>query len=199
MLGQVQPTAPAEKTDGRKNDVPTTRQVATTSSKSAETGEEVLTLNPFEVNAAKDRGFMATNAGTATKLGLDMKEMAAPYSVMTGEFIKAMGITKIEDAAIWSTNGAPVLDGQGADTFAANGAAAGRTFQATTMYFARGVITNAGQQRNYFLNLGINDMYDVERVDFGRGPNAVLFNVGASSALGGGYSTVSKRARLDRT
>lgn len=198
MLGQVQPTAPAEKTDGRKNDVPTTRQVATTSSKSAETGEEVLTLNPFEVNAAKDRGFMATNAGTATKLGLDMKEMAAPYSVMTGEFIKAMGITKIEDAAIWSTNGAPVLDGQGADTFAANGAAAGRTFQATTMYFARGVITNAGQQRNYFLNLGINDMYDVERVDFGRGPNAVLFNVGASSALGGGYSTVSKRARLDR-
>ncbi|MEO6003655.1 MAG: hypothetical protein ABIZ04_24555 [Opitutus sp.] len=159
---------------------------------------DVLVLNPFEVNADKDRGFMATNAGTATKLGLDMKEMSAPYSVMTGEFLQTMGITKIEDAAIWSTNGAPVLDGQGGDTFAANGTGTGRTFQASTMYFARGVITNAGQQRNYFLNLGINDTYDVERVDFGRGPNAVLFNVGASSALGGGYSTVGKRARLDR-
>jgi hypothetical protein len=161
--------------------------------------DQAVELNPFTVNAEKDNGFMATNAGTATKLGLDMKELAAPYSVMTGEFLQTMGITKIEDAAVWSTNGAPVLDGQGADTFAANGAGSGRTFQATTMYFARGVITNSGQQRNYFLNLGINDTFDVERIDFGRGPNAVLFNVGASSALGGGYSTIGKRARLDKT
>jgi hypothetical protein len=199
MLSQVQQTAAAEKTSARKNTTPTAGEVATVSStSSSEKGEETLVLNPYEVNAAKDRGFMATNAGTATKLGLDMKELAAPYSVMTGEFLQALGITKIEDAAIWSTNGAPVLDGQGADTFAANGTGSGRSFQASTMYFARGVITNAGQQRDYFLNLGINDTYDVERVDFGRGPNAVLFNVGASSALGGGYSTVSKRARLDR-
>lgn len=163
----------------------------------ADADKDVTVLSPYAVNVEKDKGFMATNAGTATKLGLDMKDLAAPYSVMTGEFLHTMGITKIEDAAIWSTNGAPVLDGQGGDTFAANGTGSGRTFQASTMYFARGVITNAGQQRDYFLNLGINDTYDVERVDFGRGPNAVLFNVGASSALGGGYSTVGKRARLD--
>jgi len=159
-------------------------------------GKETVVLDPFTVNTDKDRGFLATNAGTATKLGIDMKDLAAPYSVMTGEFIKALGITNIESAAIWATNGAPVLDGQGADTFNANGGA--RINNASTMYFARGVIMNAGQQRNFFLNAGTNDAYNVERIDFGRGPNAVLFNVGANSALGGGISTIGKRARTDR-
>ena len=41
-------------------------------------------------------------------------------------------------------------------------------------------------------------MYNVDRVDFGRGPNAVFFNVGANSVLGGGISTQGKLARLDR-
>jgi hypothetical protein len=158
--------------------------------------EPVFELSPFTVNTEKDDGFMATNAGTATKLGIDMKDMAAPYSVMTGEFIKALGITNINEAALWATNGAPVLDGQGGDVFNANGGA--RINKGATLYFARGVITNVGQQRNYFLNAGFSDAYNVERIDFGRGPNAVLFNVGANSVLGGGISTVSKRARTDR-
>ena len=155
--------------------------------------EAVFELSPFEVNAEKDNGFMATNAGTATKLGIDMKDLAAPYSVMTGEFIKALGITNLEDAAVWATNGAPVLDGQGADQW--QGA---NTRTTSSMYFARGVIMNAGQQRNFFINAGTNDTYNVERVDFGRGPNAVLFNVGSNDVLGGGISTVGKRARTDR-
>ena len=155
--------------------------------------DAVFELSPFEVNAEKDDGFMAHNAGTATKLGLDMKDMSAPYSVMTGEFIKAMGITDLQSAVMWSTNGAPVLDGQGADLFGG-----GSTSTASTMYNIRGAILNAGQQRNFFLNAGINDTYNIERIDFGRGPNAVLFNVGANDALGGGISTQGKRPRTDR-
>lgn len=155
--------------------------------------EQAYELSPFEVNAEKDDGFMATNAGTATKLGLDMKDMSAPYSVMTGEFIKAMGITDLQSAVMWSTNGAPVLDGQGADLFGGGG-----TSTASTMYNIRGAILNAGQQRNFFLTAAIGDTYNVERIDFGRGPNAVLFNVGANDALGGGISTQGKRPRTDR-
>lgn len=154
---------------------------------------EVLTLATFEVKTEKDDGFMATNAGTATKLGLDMKDMSAPYSVMTGEFIKAMGITDLQSAVLWSTNGAPVLDGQGADLFGGNG-----NSTASTMYNIRGAILNAGQQRNFFVNAGVNDSYNIDRIDFGRGPNAVLFNTGANDALGGGISTQGKRPRLDR-
>jgi hypothetical protein len=155
--------------------------------------KDVVTLDPFTVNTEKDDGFMATNAGTATKLGLDMKDMSAPYSVMTGEFIKAMGINDLQAAVLWSTNGSPVLDGQGADLFGGGG-----TSTASTMYNIRGQILNAGQQRNFFVTAGIEDTYNVDRIDFGRGPNAVLFNTGANDALGGGISTQGKRPHLDR-
>src|SRR5688500_3692783 len=144
-------------------------------------------LSPFTVNAERDDGFSATNAGTATKLGLDMRDMAAPYSVMTGEFIAALGITDLQEATLWSTNGSPVVDAQGADQFAA-----------PSMYNIRGQVINAGQQRNFFTTAATADTYNTERIDFGRGPNAVLFNTGANSVLGGGISSQTKRARVDR-
>src|SRR3954470_16661900 len=36
--------------------------------------KDIVELSPFNVNVEKDNGFSATNAGTATKLGLDMKD-----------------------------------------------------------------------------------------------------------------------------
>ncbi|HYD84779.1 MAG TPA: TonB-dependent receptor plug domain-containing protein, partial [Opitutus sp.] len=156
--------------------------------------DDAIVLSPFEVNTSKDRGFTAVNAGTATKLGLDLKDLAAPYSVMTGEFIRAMGITDIRSAVFWSTGGSQVFDGQGSDPFGLNGA---NTVTTSTMYSIRGQTLNAGQQRNFFLTGSMGDTYNIERIDFGRGPNAVLFNVGANNALGGGISTQGKRARLD--
>ena len=149
--------------------------------------KDVVELSPFTVNVEKDNGFSATHAGTATKLGLDMQDMAAPYSVMTGEFIAALGITDLQEAALWSTNGAPVIDAQGADQFAA-----------PSMYNIRGQVINAGQQRNFFTTAATGDTYNTERIDIGRGPNAVLFNTGANSVLGGGISSQTKRARVDR-
>ncbi|PTY04989.1 hypothetical protein DB347_20075 [Opitutaceae bacterium EW11] len=175
------------------------RQLAQTSTRpgsapTAKVGDDgTITMAAFEVNTDRDKGFVATNAGSATKLGLDLKEMAAPYSVMTGQFIQTIGITDLQQAAMWATNGAPVLDGQGADLFGGSSVST-----PSSMYFTRGVILNAGQQRNFFLTGGLSDTYNVERIDFGRGPNAVFFNVGANDALGGGISTVGKRARTDR-
>lgn len=181
--------APSEKSPAASQSKATeTRAASVTPEKAQAAGEEdAITLSPFEVNTARDDGFMATNAGTATKLGLDMKDMAAPYSVMTGEFLGALGITDLQTAVEWSTNGSPVIDGQGADQF-----------MVPVMYNSRGIILNAGQQRNFFPTASATDTYNVERIDFGRGPNAVLFNSAANSVLGGGISTVGKRPRLDR-
>jgi hypothetical protein len=148
---------------------------------------ETVVLSPFTVNTDKDNGFSATNAGTATKLGLDMKDMAAAYSVMTGEFLEALGLTNMQDAVLWSTNASPVIDGQGADQF-----------NLPVMFNVRGAGQNVGQQRNFFTTASIGDTYNTERIDFGRGPNAVLFNTGASDVLGGGISSSTKRARFDR-
>lgn len=153
----------------------------------APVASDAVVLTPFTVNTDKDNGFSATNAGTATKLGLDMKDMAAAYSVMTGEFLEALGLTNMQDAVLWSTNASPVIDGQGADQF-----------NLPVMFNVRGAGQNVGQQRNFFTTASISDTYNTERIDFGRGPNAVLFNTGASDVLGGGISSSTKRARFDR-
>ena len=152
-----------------------------------ETKEDTIMLSPFDVNVEKDDGFMGTNAGTATKLGLDLKDMAAPYSVITREFIEALNLTNLNDIGSWSTNGGVTYDGQGSDVFGS-----------TTQFSLRGEPVNGGMQRNYFLTAGLSDSYNTERVDFGRGPNAVLFNVGANTALGGGVSLQTKQARTDK-
>src|SRR5258708_9794649 len=79
--------------------------------------KDIVELSPFKVNAEKDHGFMAANAGTATRLSLDMKDVPAPYSVMTRDFIDALGLTTVQQATMWAVNGGPVPDRHGADTF----------------------------------------------------------------------------------
>jgi hypothetical protein len=101
---------PGTEGDSPKQAIPMEKTTGRRPEQKPENSGDVFVLNPFEVNVEKDDGFMATNAGTATKLGIDLKDLAAPYSVMTAEFIKAMGIIDLSEAALWTTNGAPVYD-----------------------------------------------------------------------------------------
>lgn len=150
--------------------------------------DQPIVLSPFVVNAEQDHDFTAMNAGTATRLALDMKDAPIPYSVMTRDFIDALGITNIAEAAQWSTNSSGIVDGNGQDVF-----------NITTLTNVRGVGNNGGQQRNGYLTAATLDSYNLERYDFGRGPNAALFNIGTNNnALAGGMGGQTKRARTDR-
>jgi outer membrane receptor protein involved in Fe transport len=156
--------------------------------------DEAVELSPFVVTTEQDKGFVATNAGTATRLSLDMADVPAAYSVMTRDFIDALGLTNIQEATYWATNGAPIGDGNGADVFGI-----------TTIANIRGIgLVNGGSSggtsttRNNYLSAAIQDSYNLERYDFGRGPNAALFNIGANSALGGGMGAVTKSPRYYR-
>ncbi|MBL9187362.1 MAG: hypothetical protein JNK23_07795 [Opitutaceae bacterium] len=156
--------------------------------------QDVVKLSPFEVNTDKDNGFMAANAGTATRLSLDMADVPAAYSVMTRDFIDALGITNIQEATMWAPGGTPVPDGNGADVFGITSIAAVRGVVLVNGGSSGGTTTT----RNNYLSAATQDSYNLERYDFGRGPNAALFNVGANSSLGGGMGAVTKRARYDR-
>ncbi len=167
------------------------RPVTATSKSPAPT--EAITLEAFTINTDKDNGFMAANAGTAMRMSLDMADVPVAYSVMTRDFIDALGITNIQEANLWMPSGSPVLDGNGADVFGI-----------TTMVQVRGIIQGNGgsgagtvTSRNNYLSSSTQDSYNMERYDFGRGPNAAIFNIGGSP-LGGALGAVSKRARYDR-
>jgi outer membrane receptor for ferric coprogen and ferric-rhodotorulic acid len=144
----------------------------------------VVELSPFLVNESKDDSFAAANAGTATRLTLNMAEVPAAYSVVTRELIDALNITNAAEAASWAPNGAA--------------ASPQDLVQAPLLANNRGIGVS-GQQRNNYLTGGLLESYAIEQYEFGRGPNAALFNVGSSSALSGGMGAQTKRARYDRT
>jgi outer membrane receptor for ferric coprogen and ferric-rhodotorulic acid len=148
------------------------------------TATEVIKLSPFQVNTDKDNGFAASNAGTATRLTLDMRDVPAPFSVMTRDLIDELAIVNVGEAASWMPNGSTIEPQD--------------NVQQPMQYNTRGVNNNSGQQRNNYLTNGLLESYALERYEFGRGPNAALFNIGAGSSLAGGLGAQSKKARYDR-
>ncbi len=145
---------------------------------------KTIELSPFYVNTDQDTGFAAASALAGGRLATDLRDTPAAYSVITREFIDALNLTDLQGAAEWSTGSSDIPD-TGTSTF----------FTFSTYYQTRGVRAGT-QQRNFFPQYGDNDTFDIERFDFGRGPNSILFGNGT---LGGTSSSTTKRARLDRS
>lgn len=146
--------------------------------------EEVVTLSPFVVDTDRDEGFVAASSLAGGRLGGDLKDTPAAYSVLTRDFIDALGLTDLADMAQWMPNTVQTeLQGDTDWAFA--------SYAFTT---SRGVATNA-PQRDFF-PYGINfDSYNIERLDYGRGPNSILFG---NSGYGSTPNANSKRGRTDK-
>jgi outer membrane receptor protein involved in Fe transport len=149
--------------------------------------EEVTELSPFTVNASRDRGFVATSSLAGGRIATDMKDTPVAYSVITREFIEALGITDLNRAASWTPNTSIVISGNGGG------------FAEDVGNFGFGVTVRGGgqgdQQRNFFYYRAPMDSFSIERYDFGRGPNAILFGNGG---LGGVNSSTTKVANFGR-
>ena len=154
-----------------------------TAPKSSTESEDTIKLTPFTVSTDKDTGFAATSALAGGRLATDLRDTPAAYSVINRDFIDALNLTDLQQAQNWAT-GSTFQSDIGTFNFT--------TF--TVRYNSRGV--SAGQQlRNFFPVNGDNDSYALERYDFGRGANSILFGNGS---LGGVSSSTTKRARTDR-
>lgn len=152
---------------------------APTTSKPAGTIE----LSPFIVNTDKDVGFVASSALAGGRLAGDLRDTPVAYSVLTREFIDALNLTDLTSASEWTVNS---VNSQGDGS----GEVFGNGFEVSS----RGV-SASGQQRNFFpLNVNF-DSYNLDRFDYARGPNAILFGNGT---FGGTANVVTKRALTDR-
>jgi outer membrane receptor protein involved in Fe transport len=172
-------------------------QSAATPSAAATTAtspDDVIKLSPFEVTTENDRGFQTGSVGTTARMKVNLAETPVSYSIINREFIDALGITDMGEAAAWATNQSFYSTNNG-----------GLTNNSNQQYFQRGQVVSTGAasgtgtQRNSFQTANqINDSYNVESFDFGRGPNAALFGAGSGGGgLGGISSTQTKKARLD--
>ncbi|WP_414663655.1 TonB-dependent receptor plug domain-containing protein [Horticoccus sp. 23ND18S-11] len=146
--------------------------------------DEALVLSPFVISTGRDAGFVAASSLAGGRLAGDLKDTPVAYSVQTREFIDALGLDSVTEASKWTVNVADVRDNGATEIFGA----------ATQISFRGG--SSAATQRDFFPFAVNYDSYNLERIDYARGPNAVLFGNGDFS---GTINAVSRTARTDKS
>lgn len=143
--------------------------------------DSVTTLSPFEVNTDRDVGYTASNSLAGGRLNTDLRDTAAAISVFTKEFLDDIGVMTVNQALEFGLNTASEVEQTG-----------NLSVENNFSYRIRG-ITGAQRSRNLF-RTGLNlDTYNTERLDFSRGPNAILFGEGSPAGL---INTSTKVARF---
>ncbi len=149
--------------------------------------DSTVVLSPFLVATEKDEGFVAATSLAGGRLSTALKDTPVAYSVLTRDFLDVLNLTDTEQAMTWSVGSYLPIVSLSAYRYNDN--------EGGSSVISRGLQTN-GTQRNFFL-LGLNsDTYSQERIDYARGPNALLIG---TSGLGGVVNGLTKRARTDKT
>ncbi|MBI5768405.1 MAG: secretin and TonB N-terminal domain-containing protein [Verrucomicrobia bacterium] len=147
---------------------------------------DLVTLSPFVVATEKDEGFVAAASLAGGRLSTSLKDTPVAYSVLTRDFLDVLALNDTEQAMTWSVGSYMPIVALSAYRYNDN--------EGGSSIMSRGLQTNA-TQRNFFL-LGLNaDTYSQERIDYARGPNALLIG---TSGLGGVVNGLTKRARTDK-
>ncbi len=145
--------------------------------------DSTITLSPFEVNTSKDVGFVAASSLAGGRLATDLVDTPVAYSVQTREFLDALNLSDLNEAINWTVSATTTPDDGGGQLFGGTGSST-----------IRGVGSNA-VNRNFFTGGSNPSTYNLERMDYARGPNSILFGTGTIS---GTSNAVVKSARLGR-
>ena len=151
--------------------------------------ETTVKLSPFEVNTSRDEGFVASSALAGGRLNTDLKDTPVAYSVLTKEFLDAFNITDLTQAMEWSVN-TTYNPGNNVDQ--------GFGFSPALNITIRGAAPGESNypMRNFFPFNHNTDSYALDRFDFARGPNAILFG---AAQFGGTPVAVTKQALTTKT
>ena len=158
---------------------------STPTSSGAATPENTVKLDPFNVSAESDVGFVAANSLAGGRMTTALKDTPVAYSVLTSEFLEAFNINDAAKASEFSVNtNQNYNDGL-------------QYFQGNTQVTIRirGQVANTPTQNFFPYNIAA-DSYNVDRIDFARGANASLFGAGGSA---GTQNTVTKQALTSKT
>jgi outer membrane receptor protein involved in Fe transport len=154
--------------------------------KEAKDSDETIVLSPFVVDASKDQGYRATSTLAGTRIKTPLKDIAAPITVVTKDFLEDVGARDINDVLPYLANTESARNytiysysaaiGNYIDDTAANPQLANRV---------RGLAA-ASIARDYFDTIGGRvgfDSYNVDEVTVSRGPNSALFGLGSAAGI----------------
>jgi outer membrane receptor protein involved in Fe transport len=140
------------------------------------TNEEMVTLSPFVVSTEKETGWSANDTLSATRTKQALKDVPVNIDAITADFMEDLGLNTADEVANYVANAyaPPTLENDNQ-----SGAIAFRGLSGSTA------------TRNYFRWYIPSDTYNVERIDFGKGSNSLIFG---DVEPGGQASVFTKRA-----
>jgi len=140
--------------------------------------EETITLSPFVV-AEGDTGWSANSTLSATRTRQELKDVPVNIDAITSDFMEDLGLYSADEVTKFVANvyaAPPMENDAGSDNFS-----------------FRGLSQRFNVSRNYFRWYIPSDTYNVERIDFGKGSNSLIFG---DVEPGGQGSVFTKRAQF---
>ena len=143
-----------------------------------------IILSEFRVDSSRDRGYMAANAITGTRLNMSIKQLPSAVEVVTREFIDDIGAVDVKEALQYSA-GIVQDQFQPSTNFlfspSGTGQQTGALSRDSPALNIRGFNTRS-LLRSGFRQDTVTDVINVDRQEIARGPQALLYGV---AALGG--------------
>ncbi len=183
--------------------LPALLSAQTTPPATSPAGEATVVLSPFRVDSSKDRGYLATNTISGTRLNTAIKDLPMPIEVVTSEFMRDIGASDLKEALAFSSgiygsdNFTQDSGGPGLFDFSPSRPTNKPLSLLPTAINIRGFYTGT-QLRLGFRNgtqvdaivLGAPaDTAEIDRAEVVRGPAALLYGV---STLGGVVNVLPK-------
>lgn len=140
--------------------------------------EQPIVLSPFEVRSEQDTGYRAASTLAGGRIETALDRTPAAVSIMTRDFLDDIGATNFTQAAVWTTNVFRVAPTSDFSDYRIDFRSTGQAGNGTV---------------NYFIFSETMDSYSTERLEFARGPNAIMFGEGN---LAGMWTVSLKRAQF---
>ena len=123
--------------------------------------EEAITLSPFVISTERETGWSANDTLSATRTKQALKDVPVNIDAITSDFMDDLGLFTADEVANFVANvyAAPPMEDKNLDGD----------------FSFRGLSQNNNVSRNYFRWFIPSDTYNVERIDFGKGSNSVIF------------------------
>ncbi len=140
--------------------------------------DETVTLSPFIVMTETEAGWSANDTLSATRTKQALKDVPVNIDAITADFMEDLGLFTADEVANYVANAfaPPTLENDNQ-----SGAVSFRGLSGSTA------------ARNYFRWYIPSDTYNVERIDFGKGSNSLIFG---DVDPGGQASVFTKRAQM---
>lgn len=143
------------------------------------TGAETVQLSPFVISTERETGWSANDTLSATRTRQALKDVPVNIDAITSDFMEDLGLNTADEVTLFVANvyAAPIMENDaGTDNFS-----------------FRGLSQRFNVSRNYFRWYIPSDTYNVERIDFGKGSNSLIFG---DVEPGGQGSVFTKRALM---